>query len=123
MEKKNNVWMDDNEIIHVIVPEITTEKEILEIFGEIEKNLRKTSSKAKLLINMKTAKVIYSTAFRQTLAEKIRAVNEAPGYEKAAIFGSSQTNKVITIIVLRVSGVKNIKLFDTEKEALYWLKL
>ena len=32
MEKENNVWMDEEEIIHVTVPETTTEEEILKIF-------------------------------------------------------------------------------------------
>ena len=123
MKKENNVWMDESEIIHVLVPEITSEEEILEIFGDIEENLKKTSSKAMILIDMKVAKVIYSATFRQKLAEKIKTLNEEPGYEKAAIFGTSPTNKVITSIVLKVSGVTNIKLFDFEKEALDWLKL
>ncbi len=123
MEKENNVWMDESEIIHVTIPEITSAEEILEIFGEIEKNLKKTSNKAKVLVNMKVAKVIYSATFRQKLAEKIKALNEEPGYEKVAIFGTSSANKMITSVVLKVSGVTNIKLFDFENDALAWLKL
>ena len=108
MEKENNVWMDEEEIIHVIVPETTTEEEILKIFGGIEESLKKTLKKGKILINLKVLKVIYSATFRQTLAEKIKDLNKEPGYEKAAIFGASPANRMITTIVLKISGVKNV---------------
>ncbi len=121
--EENNIWLDSYKILHVIVPETATEKDILDVFEKMKENLKAVSEKAKLLINVKIAKVIYSSTFRQAIAEKIKSFNEDPGYEKIAILSLSLANRAIATIVLKGAGVENIKLFDTEEEALNWLKL
>ena len=121
--EENNIWLDSYKILHVIVPETATEKDILDVFEKMKENLKAVSGKAKLLINAKIAKVIYSSTFRQAIAEKIKSFNEDPGYEKIAILSLSLANRAIATIVLKGAGVENIKLFDTEEEALNWLKL
>ena len=89
---------------------------------EAKKSLEKTLGKAKILIYMKTISIIHSSIFRKTTADKIKAVAEKPGYKKAAIFGPSVTLRTITNFIITASGVKNMRIFNSKKEALRWLK-
>ena len=121
-EKKSKIYIGSDGIFNIIVPEILTEEDVWEIIEEAKKFLEKTLGKAKILIHMRTISIIHSSIFRKTTADKIKAVAEKPGYKKVAIFGPSVVLKTITNFIITASGVKNMRIFNSEKEALKWLK-
>ena len=121
-EKKGKVYIGNDGILHIMVPELVTEEDIWEILEEIKKSLGGTLGETKILIHMKTTSVIKSSVFRKITANKIRNLAEKPGYGKAAIFGSNTVLRTIAKFIVAASRVKNIRVFKTEKEALRWLK-
>ena len=121
-EKKSRIYIGSDGIFNIIVPEILTEEDVREIIEEAKKFLERTLGKAKILIHMRTISIIHSSIFRKTTADKIKAIAEKPGYKKAAIFGPSVTLRTITNFIITASGVKNMRIFNSEKEALKWLK-
>jgi hypothetical protein len=48
--------------------------------------------------------------------------NPHPSTGRTALFGDSRYIRVVTGFVLRITGSQNLRIFDSEQEALAWLK-
>ncbi len=59
-------------------------------------------------------------AARQVFREMFRDPDPRTGY--TALVGASRYVRVVTGFVLKVTGAKNLRMFDSEEEALTWLK-
>lgn len=60
----------------------------------------------------------YSSAARKVYSQ----FNHDHRIGKSAVIGADRTTRVLMHIVLRASNRENIKLFDTEEDAIKWIK-
>lgn len=121
-EEQSKVWIGEDGIVRLTLAKMITEKDIWDIFEDLEEKLKRLSGKAKVLINMTTISIIRSSKFRKITAEKVKKIAIDPGFENAAICGGDIILRTIASFIVKVSRVKNIKVFTTEEEALKWLK-
>ena len=126
IESKNNkeskVWLGEDGIIHIEMGGIINEKtlELLkENFLEVAKKL---STKPKVLAVLGPVPHVPSSLFRRKTLEVVKEVLKNPGFEKIAICGGGAMQRISALFIITASGLKNIKHFDTEEEALKWLK-
>jgi hypothetical protein len=61
-----------------------------------------------------------SSESRKAFGEMFRVPNPKTGY--TAVVGASRYVRVVAGFVTRVTGATNLQLFDTENEALAWLR-
>jgi hypothetical protein len=113
------IWRRDDGIIVIKTGEKKwIEKDALRFKKELFEILDKIEGKAKILGDATEAGFGPTTAARKIYAEIIKS----PKIGKAAIFGLSKPNQVIVSFLLNVTGKKDLKVFQTEEEALRWLK-
>ena len=121
-KSENRVWIGKDGIIYVKMVKATVEEDAFEILGKIEEALRKSPPKTKILISILTSSIVKSSQFRKKCGEKIKELYENIGFGRTAIFGLTVIPRAIAKFIIAASGVKNIKIFNNEKEALKWLK-
>ena len=121
-EKENKVWLGEDGIIYAEVVKVDSEEDAYEILEGIKKILKKSSRKMKIFIDIMTSTIIASSQFRKECGEKIKELYEDIGFERTAICGITVIPRTIAFFVIKASGVKNIEIFKTKKEALKWLK-
>jgi len=117
---EKNVWIGDDGMLHVKITRLISEKEIDQLINMVEKGLRDLGGKAKTLIDISTTSVIYSSLTRKKTADRVRKLREI-GYQKGAIFSPHVVPRTISSFIVAASGIGNVKVFSTEKEALNWL--
>lgn len=61
-----------------------------------------------------------SASARRAFGDVFRAPHPLTG--RTALIGASRYLRVVTGFVLKVTGAQNLRLFDSEQEALAWLK-
>jgi hypothetical protein len=122
-KSENKVWTGRDGILYVKVIKTSVEEDVFEILGKIEEALKKSPPKTKILVSMLSSSIIKSSKFRNKCGEKIKKLYKNIGFGKAAIFGLNVTLRTIAKFIIVASGIKNIKVFSSEKEALKWLKV
>jgi len=120
--KENKIWLGKDGIVRIKVGKVIDEKVIKRIINDYKEITRKFSTKQKILIDIKSSTPIPSSLFRKKVVESLKDAYREPGFEKMAIWGGSTVLRVITLFIVKATGFKNIKHFETEKEALQWLK-
>jgi len=124
-KKDNKVWVDKEGIIHIFENEPFSEEEIKNIIKELRRILKDFNGKGRALIKV-TGRVkfpLISSKARKELAQQAKEIVKDPGLEKAAIVGGSIISRTIASFIIRSSGLNNLKVFTTEKEALEWLRI
>jgi hypothetical protein len=116
------IWVGDDGIVRLKVGEkkwdYDTMERVVDSYSKVINNLAK---KPKVLIDLTSSIPILSPLIRKGIVEKMKEVYNL-GFEKVAMFGGSIIIKVTTTFAIGASRIKNVKHFNTEEEALKWLR-
>ena len=116
---KYRVWIDDNGIIKGWIGGVHNKKDAESIIAEVN-TLIENSGFRKVLIDM-------SKIEKATLdARKVHLdnLNSKPSnFNKLALFGANTLNRVMANFMIRAARLEDkIKFFNSEADALVWLK-
>jgi len=126
--EETRAWLGDNGIVRIKLGEDWggEKEEAMEyLIKEIIEIANNLTTKPKLLINLGLAPHhFYSSIYRKKMVKLARKALKELSYEKVAVYGGvgGRAQKIVVSFITAAAGVKNIKLFDTEEEALKWLK-
>ena len=113
---KYKVFVDDDSVIHIIEQSNPTEESSFAMKEEVAALVEKTEATL-ALVDLSYANIPPSGARRN-----IVRIFKNPNIEKVAIFGPSVSIRVIAKFIMDAVGLNNRKFFETEKEAIEWLK-
>jgi hypothetical protein len=117
---KYKVWVDDYGIIRGAIFGKHSKKDALDIIREMDGHLQKEKGNGLILIDMT------ETGRPSSEARKIHAMNIKNGntkFKRAAFFGATVMNRVLANFIIKASGRSDkVRYFDTQKEAIEWLK-
>lgn len=117
---KSKVYLDEENIIHwdcELEEPPGQEEAMQEIMNDILKLAQKVPGKTKVIVDFRKA----SSPTAKTRKIVIDTVKSGL-FEKVAIWGTSVFIRTIAKFIISGAGVDFIKLFDSEEEALKWLK-
>lgn len=116
--EKYKVWWDEKEgIIRCKYLGDFIEEDAKKYFSAVVKIAENEPGKALILNDMTTSGTASSGA-RKQFAELMKSDR----FAKHAFWGANITTRVALSFVVAFSKVKNVKIFDTEEKALWWLK-
>ncbi len=118
-KSENKIWIEKDGIIYVEVEKTINENEILELLEVVRETSKKAPFPAKLLIvNLVTSSVLRSYRFRKKIGEKFQEII----FKKGAICEENIFPRIVASFIIMASGIKNVRIFETKKKALRWLK-
>lgn len=124
-EKKNKVWIDKQEIVHMKIVRLVDEKDLSDLIGDLREILRGFSDKPKILVdveNIEDRSLISSSLFRRGAVLQAKNFIQDVGFKKVAVFGTGIEDRTVASFVISAIRIKNIKVFVTKEEALKWLR-
>lgn len=124
-EKKNKVWVDKQGIVYMKIVKLVDEKDLSDLIGDLREILRGFSDKPKILVdieNIEDRVFISSSLFRKNAVKQAKDFIQNIGFKKVAVFGIGIEDRTVASFVISAIGIKNIKIFITEEEALKWLR-
>jgi len=122
--KDDRVWLGDDGIIYVEVADRFDQESVFEFLEKIVEILRTFSVRRKLLVHInQSTSFATPSLWRKEMANKAIAASKELDFKKIAVYGGSVMARTIGSFILAAAvGIKNVRLFKTEKEALRWLK-
>jgi len=122
--KDDRVWLGGSGIIYVEVADRLNQESVFEFLEKIVEILRTFPVRGKLLVHInQSTNFTTPSLWRKEMANKAIAASKELDFEKIAVYGGSVMARTIGSFILAAAiGIKNVKLFKTEKEALRWLK-
>jgi len=115
----SKIWIDDDGIIRCVLMGFHEKKDAEVVIEKVNK-LSKERRKARVLIDLNNTEESTSGA-RRVYIDTIKAEPEI--IEKLAFLGSSAKNRVMANFIITGSGRENeARYFESEEEALEWLK-
>jgi len=120
--KKSKIWLGDDGIVRVKVGKTMDEGIIDDLANDFQGIARKLSSKAKVLIDLGSVPNVPISSFRRKATRLIKDAFKNPGFEKIALYKGGVIPRTVVSFILVAAGLKNIKYFKTEEEALKWLR-
>lgn len=111
------VFVVGGSIIHLVEKTNPTAESTAKMRNEVIETAKRLSRPRLVLVDLVGVKKPPSKA-RQNLVEMFKSSD----LDKCAIFGPSIVNRVVARFITAASGVKNVKFFSDEKDALEWLK-
>lgn len=115
---KSKVYMNNDGIIRVISVGDQTAEEMIEVRKAVLELCKKVPGKIKILNDLsKMGKSLLGSRTEAVKSIKLEKVG------KVANFGGGTSTRIIASFIVRASGMdKKVKYFETEAEALKWLK-
>jgi len=122
--KGDRVWLGGSGIIYVEIVDKLNKESVVELFEKIVEMLRAFPIRKKLLVNIHQSTIFNpSSLWRKEVANKAIVASKELDFEKIAVYGGSVIARTIgSFIIAAAVGIKNVKLFKTQIEALRWLK-
>jgi hypothetical protein len=117
---KSNVYLDKENIIHwdsELEEQPGQENAMQEIMDKILKLAREVQGRVMVIIDFRKA----SNPTAKTRKIVAEALKSGP-FEKVAIWGTSIFIKTVAKFIISVAGVDFVRFFDSEAEAIKWLK-
>lgn len=121
---KSKMSVDDDGILRLELAE-DTESMIkdMELIVNHMKNLENKMLFGLLgLVKVNQNLKIVNYEIRKKIAKLLKDLMTRSSFKKVAMYGNNVVMKVALSFVLPIIGLKNIRHFDTEKEAIEWLK-
>ena len=119
IQNQNKIWWDEEaRIIRNFTQGYCEESEAKIEVEKIRNIVNTQPGKVSLLIDISEAEMVSSGA-RKVFADLMKSVN----LEKIAFVGMKVIPKTIASFIMRYSGVKNARFFETGEQALEWLKI
>jgi len=114
------VWVDQEGRIRARIVGEHDKLDAENIINEINELIKRDQKNSKILIDMT------DTGRPSSHARKLHANNMkklSKSIKKAALYGASAMNRVMANFIIKASGMgEKVKYFNTEKEAILWLK-
>jgi hypothetical protein len=123
IEKKgDSIYIGNDGILRTTIGASLTEEEVEKLINDALDLSQKKGGRTKVLVNFLAAPHIPSVIFRKKIVKSIKeALKEVKNW-KIATYGGGTIQKTVASFVASASGLKNIKFFKSETEALEWLK-
>jgi len=122
-KKGYKISIKEGEIMKIIVSKSWGKIEIMKnLMEEIKKYWIDKKDKAKVLVDLGLAPNVPSSLYRKTVVNLVKDTIKEIGVNKAAICKGALVQGMVTSFIIRAIGLKNIKYFRKEEEALKWLK-
>jgi len=124
-EEKNKVWLDEDEIVNIVLVGALTEENIKEISREIKEVLRKVPAGGKVLADVTRCNPLLhqTTEMRKAGKEAMKELFDIFKIKKGAIFSENVTMRTVMSFIAAVTGhQEKIGIFKAKEEALKWLK-
>lgn len=126
IKNRPKMWVDDDGIIHTeLKGDIDSAMKYTELMIDyVEKNKDKmtTSLELRTLTKIPSVLKMPSLEYRKKTAEFLKRSQANVKFQKMALCGGGILAKTVFAFILRALGMKNVKHFIAEKEALKWLK-
>lgn len=126
IKDRPKMWVDDDGIIHTeLKGDINSAMKYTELmidYAEKNKDKKTTSLRLRALTKIPPTLKMPSLEFRKKTAEYLKRSQANIKFQKAALCGGGIIAKTVFAFILRALGMKNVKHFTTEEEALKWLK-
>ena len=117
------VWLGEDGIVRIkTVKKMDDENDFLVLCEKYREIVKKLPDKPKVLIDISLSSPTLSLSGRKRIVGNMEDIYKNPGFKKLAIWGGSAIIKVITLFALRVAKIERTKYFQTEADALQWLK-
>lgn len=122
--EKSKIWLGDEGVLRIKIGKTWGEEIMEKIVYDVEKIINNQPTKTKILVDLNLVPTHFtSSKYRRNVVKIARDAIKKIKFEKVAIFGTTNTiTKVVISFVVSAARLKNIKIFDTEKQALKWLK-
>jgi hypothetical protein len=120
---KSKVWLGEDGIIRIEIDKFLTMEDMKIVLEEFYKIRTSLTTKPKVSISVTMAPIFPKAVYRRETAEIMKDAFNKTRFEKVALWGMKEIFKrTIASFIITASGLKNIKFFGTEEEALKWLK-
>ena len=123
--KKIKAWTGKDGIIYIEMIGEFNKEDILELVKEIKEELKKSPTKARLLVtcDFQHSDIVFiGSLARKELVDKVKNSYKDLKLEKVAVYVTSPRMRAVGFFITKASNVSNIKIFRTREEALKWLK-
>lgn len=122
--KDDRVWLGAPGIIYVEIIDKPNKESVVELFEKIVEMLRAFPIRKKLLVHINQFTIFASPSlWRKEVANKAITATKELGFERIAVYGGDIISRTVgSFIMTAAVGIKNVKLFKTQIEALKWLK-
>lgn len=124
-EKSMKTWTGEDGIVYIEMIGKFNKEDILRLAEEIKEELKKSSTKAKLLVtcDFKHTDIVFTGSLaRRELVDKVKNSYKDLSLEKVAVYVTSSRMRVVGLFITKASNISNIKIFRAKEEALKWLK-
>ena len=121
-DKEFKVQLGDDGIVRVKVGRAIDEETAETLAKDFLRTVKKLPTKAKILIDLNLRPHVTTSLFRRKCVELIKDTFKDQEFEKMALWGGGVLQKTAISFVVTAAGLKNIKYFKTEEEAIKWLK-
>lgn len=120
---ENRVLVGEDGVVRVELADKMKEEDVEQLIERIEDIMEKAPGRARILFNLSsTTTHIRSSQFRKKIAERIKEIAKNVGFAKIAFFGGNLIIRTIASFIVVSAGLKNIKIFPEQEEALKWLR-
>ena len=122
--KDTMAWMGDDGIVRIRTGKVWGEEVMRSLVEKILEIIKDLPAKPKFLVDLGLAPHITSTTYRRNMAKMAKEAFKKIKFEKVAVYGGigGKVQKIVVSFIVTAAGIKNIKLFNAEEEALKWLK-
>ncbi len=122
VEEELKVWIDKDGIANIKIIRNFTIEDVKALMNEGRELARNLSEKPKILLDMTSGLNALSSQFRKEIGEQVKELVKDPGFKKVAVFGGNIIIRTVASFIITASGVRYIKVFNTQEKALKWLK-
>ena len=123
IKKRGKVWLGEDGIIRVKGGKDSDLDAGKRLAGEVANIAKTLKTKAKVLIDARYSKPKLDILFRKGIVQIFLDAYRDPGFEKIVFWGfKNKSDEIIGSFIINAVGLKNIKIFKTEEEALKWIK-
>jgi len=126
-EEDNKIWVGEDGIVNI---ELKVEgksslEDTKDLLRKMERTILEQKGEARILLDLGTSynlNYAISSESRKVVAECIKKWIREVKFKKGAAFSNVVLRRMISSFILVTTGLKNVKVFKTKKEALNWLK-
>jgi len=122
-KKGYKISIKEGEIMQITVSKSWGKIEIVkDLMEEVRRYWINKKDKAKVLVDLGLAPHVPSSLYRKSVVTFVKDTIKEIGFNKVAIYRGALVQGMVASFIIKAIGLKNIKYFKTEEEALKWLK-
>jgi len=122
-KKGYKISIKEGEIMRITVSKYWGKIEIVkDLMEEIRRYWIDKKDKARVLVDLGLAPNIPSSLYRKSIVTLVKDTIKEIGFNKVAMYRGALVQGTVASFIIRAIGLRKIKYFKTEEEALKWLK-